>query len=112
VTALKWWWKPETLIPGGPGNDGALGSQGSDKVVGGMGNDYLTDAGNLAEPSKDNLSGGEGNDVFDVVDKPAFRDALTCGRGFDRVIADRKDVVAPDCEKISSPSCGSGATGS
>jgi hypothetical protein len=31
---------------------------------------------------------------------PAAKDILSCGRGFDRVIADSKDVVAPDCEKV------------
>ncbi len=25
---------------------------------------------------------------------------MTCGSGFDRLTADRKDVVAPDCEKV------------
>jgi hypothetical protein len=27
-------------------------------------------------------------------------DVVTCGSGFDRVLADRKDVVAPDCERV------------
>jgi hypothetical protein len=25
---------------------------------------------------------------------------VTCGDGFDRVLADRADVVAPDCERV------------
>jgi hypothetical protein len=31
---------------------------------------------------------------------PAVKDIVSCGTGFDRVIADRKDVVAPDCERV------------
>jgi hypothetical protein len=50
---------------------------------------------------KDTLSGGEGNDVFWVDNDPAGKDIVTCGSGFDRVLADRADVVAPDCEKVS-----------
>jgi hypothetical protein len=38
--------------------------------------------------------------VILVVNRPAFEDKVTCGGGFDRVIADRKDVVAPDCERV------------
>ena len=48
----------------------------------------------------DILTGGNGNDVLDPVNKPAHRDFVTCGRGFDRVLADTEDVVAPDCEKV------------
>jgi hypothetical protein len=32
--------------------------------------------------------------------KPAHRDLIKCGGGFDYVFADTKDVVAPDCEKV------------
>ena len=28
------------------------------------------------------------------------RDLVVCGSGFDRVAANSKDVVAPDCEKV------------
>ncbi len=38
--------------------------------------------------------------MLDPFNKPANRDFLTCGRGFDRVLADTEDVVAPDCEKV------------
>jgi Ca2+-binding RTX toxin-like protein len=48
----------------------------------------------------DTLIGGEGNDVLDLINKPAKRDVVTCGGGFDQVLADRADVVAPDCEKV------------
>jgi hypothetical protein len=49
---------------------------------------------------KDTLFGGAGNEVIDVLNKPAGKDVLTCGGGFDRVLADSKDVIAPDCEKV------------
>jgi hypothetical protein len=49
---------------------------------------------------QNNFSGGPGNDVIDVPqDRPA-RDRVVCGSGFDWVAADKKDVVAPDCEKV------------
>jgi Ca2+-binding RTX toxin-like protein len=104
-------------LVGGPGNDGVLGGEdsdtltgnsgndfadgdvGPDKILGGEGNDYLVD-GPRRGGATDTLIGGEGNDVLDPFNKPANRDLLTCGRGFDRVLADTEDVVAPDCEKV------------
>jgi hypothetical protein len=48
----------------------------------------------------DILSAGDGNDVVGVFNDPAFKDIVTCGGGVDRVFADKKDVVARDCEKV------------
>ncbi len=56
--------------------------------------------GTFRESSKDKLSGGAGNDVLDVINRPAFEDVISCGGGFDRVLADREDLVAPDCERV------------
>ena len=84
---------------GGPGNDRVAGGRGSDNIVGEEGNDILID-GTLREFSKDNLSGGAGNDVIPAINDPAVGDVVTCGGGFDRVLADRKDEVAPDCERL------------
>ncbi len=86
-------------LAGGSGNDVVLGGQGSDNIVGGDGNDLLVD-GNLRESSEDKVAGGDGNDVIDVVNRPAVKDLVACGGGFDRVLADRKDTVARDCEKV------------
>jgi Ca2+-binding RTX toxin-like protein len=104
-------------LVGGPGNDGVLGGEGSDnltgnsgndlaggdfgpdKILGGEGNDYLID-GERRGGATDTLIGAEGNDVIDLFNKPAKRDVVTCGRGFDRVLADAEDVVASDCEKV------------
>jgi hypothetical protein len=44
--------------------------------------------------------GGDGNDVIFVDNRPAYKDVLTCGDGLDRVLVDRKDEVAEDCERV------------
>jgi hypothetical protein len=67
-----------------------LGEEGNDLVADGPEREFATDS----------VSGGEGNDVVAAVNRPAFVDIVSCGEGFDRVLADRKDVLAPDCEKV------------
>jgi Ca2+-binding RTX toxin-like protein len=86
-------------LTGNSGNDFADGGPGSDKIVGGDGNDLLTD-GERRGGATDTLIGGDGNDVIDPFNTPTKSDVVTCGGGFDRVLADRADVVAPDCEKV------------
>jgi Ca2+-binding RTX toxin-like protein len=86
-------------LKGGPGNDIVVGGRGSDNVLGDAGNDFLVD-GPTREFSLDKVSGGDGNDVFLVENAPAAKDIATCGDGFDRVLADRKDLVASDCERV------------
>ena len=86
-------------LDGGPGNDFVIGGRGSDNILGEEGNDLVID-GPDREFATDKLSAGDGNDVVAVVNQPAFKDIVTCGGGFDRLIVDRKDVVAPDCEKV------------
>ena len=86
-------------LDGGGGNDFVGGGRGADNASGGDGNDLLID-GPLGESSRDNLSGGSGKDVIVVDNFPAVRDAVGCGSGFDRVLADRKDTVARDCERV------------
>ena len=86
-------------LVGGPGNDFVGGGRGSDNMVGGEGNDFLAECC-LREDSRDNLAGGDGGDVIDVSHRPAFKDVVSCGDGFDRVLADRKDTVARDCERV------------
>ena len=86
-------------LDGGGGNDVVLAGRGSDNASGGDGNDFMID-GNLGESSRDNLSGGSGKDVIAVDNVPAFRDVVGCGGGFDRVLADRKDTVGQDCERV------------
>ena len=84
---------------GGSGNDSVIGGRGSDDVLGQEGNDLVVD-GPVREFATDNISAGAGNDVVAAVNRPAFEDIVTCGGGFDRMIVDRKDVLAPDCEKV------------
>jgi Ca2+-binding RTX toxin-like protein len=86
-------------LAGGPGNDGVLGGLGPDNILGEEGNDWVAD-GPDREFATDRLSAGDGNDVVGVFNDPAFKDLVTCGDGFDRVFADRKDVIAPDCERV------------
>ena len=89
-------------LVGGPGNDLVQGGLDSDDVVGQEGNDLLIDGdnGDISAPQKDNLAAGDGNDVIGSINKPADVDVIVCGSGFDRVLVDRIDVVAPDCEKV------------
>lgn len=114
---------------GGPGPDALSGTDGRDKLVGKQGNDSLDgrqrsdrlfggrgidsikggrgadilDAGPRNEGARDALDGGRGKDVLRVRNVPAAEDAVSCGRGFDRVIADRQDVVDGDCERVLLP---------
>jgi Ca2+-binding RTX toxin-like protein len=87
-------------LEGGAGNDAVFGGKGSDKVVGNEGNDWLWDGPIGRDVITDRISAGDGNDVVDVYNDPVFKDIVTCGDGFDWVFADRKDVIAPDCERV------------
>src|SRR5215213_1577980 len=87
-------------LAGGEGNDAVQGGLGSDNVLGGEGDDFMVD-GEFEPPAvRDTLSAGDGNDVLNVANKPAGKDVVSCGSGLDRVLADRADMVAPDCEKV------------
>jgi hypothetical protein len=69
-------------------------------MLGEGGGDALVD-GNLGEASKnDVLLGGDGDDILIGDHVPAVKDIVSCGGGFDRAMADSKDVVADDCEKV------------
>jgi hypothetical protein len=100
-------------VAGDAGNDLVSGDAGTDVLEGNSGNDLLIDgplitgdAWNvedvLLEGSKDMLSSGAGDDWIDAKNDPAFGDKVTCGEGLDRVLADSKDEVAGDCEKVTS----------
>ncbi len=107
----------EKTLLGSSGNDGVPGSTGSDIVVGGSGNDHvyghtgsdrvmgqegddLVWGGTYPETATDVLSAGDGEDVVFVDNRTPARDIVSCGGGFERVGADSKDVVTPDCEKV------------
>src|ERR671920_49473 len=96
------WRRGDKNLHGGPGNDMVFGGWSSDRVVGEEGNDLLAD-GPPRDVALDIVSGGAGTDVIPVASlrlEATAKDIVTCGSGFDRVHADTKDVVAPDCEKV------------
>jgi len=82
----------DTLIGLG-GGDTLFGLAGNDVLDGGSGNDTL-----VGGPGRDLMIGGTGNDVLSARD--GQRDRTRCGPGRDRVIADRIDIVARDCERV------------
>ncbi len=86
-------------LVGGPDNDLVIPGRGSDRALGEEGNDLLSEPA-FREASVDIYSGGSGNDVFFANNRPAAKDVVACGDGLDRVLADRKDVVAGDCERV------------
>jgi Ca2+-binding RTX toxin-like protein len=86
-------------LAGGPGNDLVLPGLGSDNALGEEGNDLLAEP-SFREALEDTYSGGPGDDVFLASNRPASGDIVTCGRGLDRVLADRKDTVVGDCERV------------
>jgi hypothetical protein len=85
---------------GGPGADRLEGDSGNDRMTGAAGNDRLTD-----RSGRDTFSGGTGNDSIDARDTSLagrrVRDTVRCGTGTrDVVLADRRDLVARDCERV------------
>lgn len=99
-------WHPsrgDKILVGGPGNDWIFPGLGSDVVVGGRGNDLLFHEEPLPRTppdSGDTYLGGPGNDVINDKGRSRGQDLISCGSGFDWVLADREDVVAPDCEEV------------
>ena len=90
----------DRAVVGGEGKDLVDGANGSDRMMRGRGGDWLFD-GSLDEASKDDvISGGEGDDVILGNHASAVRDIVSCGGGFDRVLADSKDAVADACERV------------
>lgn len=86
---------------GGPKGDIIFAERGVDVTYGGDGNDHLwamahRDVERKAGEPADTVHGENGNDRIHVRDGEA--DTVTCGTGFDKVTADRKDNVAADCE--------------
>src|SRR4028118_1831664 len=79
-------------LVGGDGNDGVEGGKGSDNIVGGRGNDWLFEGAEPDVAKIDHISAGAGNDAVWVLNwSPVGKDVLSCGSGFDRGLADRRD---------------------
>jgi Ca2+-binding RTX toxin-like protein len=89
--------KPEK-IRGLGGEDEITDGLGKDLVYGGDGADNLIGYG--GDTSVDRFYGGTGKDTVQSRDVPAAKDRVRCGPGFDRVYADRADVVSEDCERV------------
>ena len=85
---------------GDAGSDRITGGAGRDRIVGGTGNDVLSDSS-----GRDTFSGGTGIDRIDARDTSRagrfIPDTVRCGSGrFDVATVDRRDQVAPDCERV------------
>ncbi|CAA9386772.1 MAG: hypothetical protein AVDCRST_MAG01-01-275 [uncultured Rubrobacteraceae bacterium] len=90
--------------PGGPYLV-AFGREGPDEMRGGPGNDLLASEGPWGQYPEgyppDRLSGGAGDDFLDAVSWPdSSADTLECGTGEDAVVADPRDDVDGDCERV------------
>ncbi len=87
----------DKALEGGPGGDFVAGGLGTEGVSGGSGRDFVVD-GALRDEDQDALAGGDGRDAVDAFNRPASTDAVDCGRGFDKVLVDSKDITK-NCEK-------------
>ncbi len=80
-------------ISGGSSADRISGGSSADRIAGGSGGDRIN-----GNSSGDRISGNSGNDRITSLDNS--RDRVNCGTGRDRVLADRKDVVSRNCERV------------
>jgi Ca2+-binding RTX toxin-like protein len=100
---VVWGDRGNDTLNGGPGADLIFAQVGVDTVNGGDGPDRLWAlarrdvSGEAGEPA-DTVNGDAGHDRIYVRDGEA--DKVTCGPGNDRVMADYKDEVANDCERV------------
>jgi Tol biopolymer transport system component len=89
-------------VIGGAGADRLSGGTEWDRVWGGPGDDVIDDVGGrnslYGGPGRDVVRGGTGRDAVYVADGEP--DRVTCGGARDRVVADRRDGVARDCESV------------
>jgi Ca2+-binding RTX toxin-like protein len=79
---------------GGPAGDTLTGGNNADLLHGMQGDDVLEGGGGA-----DSLYGHTGDDTIWALDNTA--DYITCGDGYDQVLADYKDDVWSDCEAVS-----------
>ena len=80
-------------INGGSGNDQISGGSSGDRISGDAGSDRIN-----GNSGADRIKGNSGNDRITSLDNQ--RDRVNCGSGRDSVLADRKDIVARNCERV------------
>jgi hypothetical protein len=87
-------------LDGGAGNDKLYGAGGKDTLLGGAGKDLLAGGGGNDSlnggKGVDRMNGGAGNDSLRSRD--GARDTVDCGKGKDKVIADKRDRLR-GCER-------------
>jgi Ca2+-binding RTX toxin-like protein len=88
-------------IDGRGGQDVIRGHEGADTLDGGAGADDIW-AGAEDEFAQDSVTGGGGDDVIRAFNKPASKDIIDCGSGFDRAVVDSKDVLS-GCNRVVRP---------
>jgi dipeptidyl aminopeptidase/acylaminoacyl peptidase len=80
-----------------------LGSSDDDRLSGSIFGDTIrTFAGDdeiAPGPGADDVDAGSGNDVVQAT-RDGTRDLIRCGPGRDTVVADRRDRMARDCERV------------
>jgi Tol biopolymer transport system component len=99
-------WQTGSLFPdvirGTAANDVADAYLGNDRIYGGEGRDLLKGWGGndrlYGGPDEDILKGGRGADRLGARDRQV--DVIMCGTGRDVVLADKIDLVDPDCEVV------------
>src|SRR4051812_47265306 len=82
----------DDVLTGGPNADDLTGGEGNDRIAGGDGDDQLATGG-----GRDTVDGGAGDDA--IYGSGEGVDHISCGPGNDKVFAEPRDVIAPDCEK-------------
>ncbi len=87
----------DKALEGGPGGDFVNGGYGTEAVSGGPGRDLVAD-GPFPDEDQDALAGGDGDDALIANNRPATTDVIDCGRGFDKVLVDSKDITK-NCER-------------
>ena len=95
--------KDDDTQSGGAGADKIFANRGRDHSDGGDGPDVLWalsrfDVTAIGDAEGDELSGGNGRDLFRVRDGEV--DLVHCGADRDHVLADQFDVVDNDCEHV------------
>ena len=84
---------PSTCSASDPGRGQIDGTRFPDRICGRRGVDVIDPL-----DGKDFVFAGAGPDR--IFARDIYRDVIDCGRGKDVVFADRKDVVARDCEQV------------